>query len=376
MNSIEHIEFSPYKILTLSDHLNRLARNEDVFPVTVELDLVSFCTDNCWWCVDPKHMNISMKLETVLNILNELNLLGIKAIVYKGGGEPSLHKQFMEVIKTTRDYQFETGIVTNGQSLINDYEGIVKFVNYIRISIDGPTPESHQNIHNVDDFKRRIEGVKKIVKHRKKLNQRHPVIGLSFAMDYEMIPLIDKAIELGDSLEVDYILFRPPFFEEVGRQSTMTIAQGEKLRSAFTEAKKRYNGHLKIFIDYWVSDSESDQISSKKQSPRRGNIMQKGANGIEHITGRCLATPLMAIITADSNVYPCCNLRHLNTWCIGAIDYKQNISFETIWNSQQRKNILNRLQKIQCIAHCTHPLSKYNEAIEYLKSKQYHHGFV
>ena len=42
-------------------------------------------------------------------------------------------------------------------------------------------------------------------------------------MDYSLIDLIDKAIYCGDSLGVDYILLRPPFFEEVGRKNTMTI---------------------------------------------------------------------------------------------------------------------------------------------------------
>ena len=104
--------------------------------------------------------------------------------------------------------------------------------------------------------------------------------------------------------------------------------------------------------------------------------MAAGANGIEHVTGRCLASPLLAVVAADQTVYPCCNLRGLDEWAIGRVDYEAGVSFRAVWEGARRQTVMAAIQRVACLCHCTHPLSKYNEAIEYLRGSKYHGGFV
>lgn len=375
-DSFENIEFSPYKWVTHINELTTLAEGGDIFPITVELDLVAYCNHHCGWCVDPLHMQNTLERSFVSELLNELKSLGVEGIVFKGGGEPTLYKPFPDVIEEARKFGFEIGIVTNGSRLLKLYHEIVQNSGYLRVSIDGPTPESHQKIHGSNDFESIIEGTYKAVELRNNLCQRHPIIGFSFAMDYSLIGLVDKAINLGDSLGVDYILLRPPFFEEVGRKNTMTIQQKKGLFSAYERESKSYQGKMKVFIDYWISDSEASKFSSRCESPRRGRFMQQAANGIEHITKMCLASPLLAVITADKKVYPCCNLRFLKEWNVGTIDYKKGNTFKKLWKSDIRKKVIERIHNVECIKFCTHPMSRYNEVIEYLKTSQHHKGFV
>ncbi|MBS3134029.1 radical SAM protein [Candidatus Woesearchaeota archaeon] len=375
-DSFEDIELSPYKWVTHMDKLEAIARGEDISPVTVELDLVSYCNHNCGWCVDPKHMNHSLERIFVSQLLDELKELGIEGIVFKGGGEGTLHQSYAEILEETRGLGFEVGIVTNGSKLLELYDQITRNASYVRISIDGPTPESHQSIHRSNDFDNIVAGIKEIIQLRECLGQRHPIVGLSFAMDYSLIDFIGEAIKLGNNLGANYVFFRPPFFEEVGRQNTITVDQKRELLAAFERGKKDYNGKMKVFIDYWISDSEAEYFSSRGDSPRRGKYMQKGANGIEHITGRCLASPLLAVVAADRNVYPCCNLRFIEEWSIGKLDYGSGDTFERLWHGEKRKKIIDRIYRIECIGFCTHPMSKYNEVIEYLKTPRHHRGFV
>ena len=374
--SFRDVELSPYKWVTHFDRLKILAEGGDVFPVTIELDLVDYCNHNCGWCVDPAHKKNSLDRGFVSTLLDELKGLGIEGIVFKGGGEPTLYRFFPDVLEETRAKGFEVGVVTNGSRLPSLYSAIVKNANYIRTSIDGPTPESHKEIHRSDDFEAVVTGVCSLVGLRDELKQRHPIIGLSFAMDYQMIDLINSAINLGDKLGVDYTLFRPPFFEEVGRNNTMNTQQKGELLAAFERESRAYSGRMRIFIDYWVSDSEAGEFSSRGESPRRGGYMQKGTNGIEHVTGRCLASPLLAVVSADRKVYPCCNLRFLDEWNIGTVDYETGNTFEKLWHGQRRREVMDRIHRTECIKVCTHPLSRYNEVIEYLKSPMYHRGFV
>ncbi|MCP4368854.1 MAG: radical SAM protein [Deltaproteobacteria bacterium] len=376
IESIENIELSHYKWIAHIEKLTRLAKGKDVFPVTVELDLVSYCNHGCEWCVDPIHKHDTLDLSFVSELLNEFKILGIEGIVFKGGGEPTLYHLFADVIKEAKSLGFEVGIVTNGSKLEELYESIVQNASYLRVSIDGPTYESHRRIHKSNDFESIIKGVDKTVKLRNKLQKRHPIIGLSFAMDYSSVNLVGDAIGLGVKLNTNYVLLRPPFFDEVARKNTMTIDQKIDVLSVFEKKCDSYNGNMKILIDYWISDSETNALHSRDESPRRGKYIQQGANGLEHITCRCFASPLLAVVTADRKVYPCCNLRFIEDWNLGVIDYGKNNNFEKIWKSQKRKEIIDKIHMVKCIKYCTHPLSRYNEVIEYLRSKQFHKGFV
>lgn len=375
-DSFEDIELSQYKWATHLDKLKILANGEDIFPVTVELDLVSYCNHNCGWCVDPKHMSHSLDRKFVSELLEELKELGIEGIVFKGGGEGTLHPSYAGILEETRGLGFEVGIVTNGSRLLELYEPITTNASYVRVSVDGPTHESHRRIHRSNDFNDIVTGAKEMIQLRDRQGQRHPIVGLSFAMDYSLISLVGEAIKLGDEVGANYAFFRPPFLEEAGRENTMTAEQKRELLGAFEKGKRDYKGKTKVFIDYWISDSEAGYFSSRADSPRRGRYMQKGANGIEHITGRCLASPLLAVIAADKNVYPCCNLRFIEEWSIGVLNYENGDTFERLWHGEKRKEIMDKIHGIKCIRFCTHPMSRYNEVIEYLKSPQHHKGFV
>jgi MoaA/NifB/PqqE/SkfB family radical SAM enzyme len=374
--SFADVELSPYKWATHLDRLKSLAEGGDVFPVTVELDLVALCNHNCWWCVDPVHTGHVLDRAFVSQLLCELNGLGVEGIVYKGGGEPTLHPSFGEVLCETRRLGFEAGVVSNGSRLEHVYPAIVECASYLRVSIDGPTERSHHDIHGSHDFESIVRGVDAAVKLRTERAQRHPIIGLSFAMDYPMIELIPLAVRLGDELHVDYILLRPPFYEEVGRQPRMTADEKVELLGAFERERERYRGAVRIMIDYWISDADAEEIGSSGESPRRGKSLRRGANGIEHVVGRCLACPLLAVVTADQKVYPCCNLRAIERWAAGAIDYERGQTFEKVWLGAQRAQVMEQIHHIECIRHCTHPLSRYNEIIEYLSGPQFHKGFV
>ncbi len=375
-DSLSGVEFSPHKYLRHAQRLQALSEGRDVFPVTVELDPVDYCNHGCGWCVDARHGRTALELDFARQLLAEFRVLGVQGVVYKGGGEPTLHAAFAELLELAAKSELEVGVVTNGSRLDVFAEPLARWARYLRVSIDGPTAESHRDVHGSQDFDRILRGVAQVVAQRG--SRRHPVIGLSFAMDHVTAGLADEAVALGERLGVDYVLFRPPFFEEVGHASTMTTQQAREVRRAFEATRQNYHGPLRILVDHWISDREAaaELDEPSQPSPRRGPYLALGANGIEHVTGRCLASPLLAIVAADRTVYPCCNLRALDEWAVGRVDYDAGTTFRAVWEGEQRRRVMARIHQAACLRYCTHPLSKYNEAIEYLRGPQYHGGFV
>ena len=379
-DSIFDVEFSPYKYLVHWDKLNELASGKDVLPVTLELDISSKCTHKCKWCVDPpgSHEGLFMPLLTAISILGESRKLGVKGIVFKGGGESTLHPDFPRILKAASEQGFETGIVTNGSMLGSDeiIDSIVNYSSYVRVSVDGPDKESRILTHGADDIEVVINGLRKLVDGRGP--ERHPIIGATFCIDCSMEHLIDKCIDLGESAGIDYVLIRPPFCEEVGYSSSDSIDQIRNLISKILTAAQMHNGKTHIMAGNWVGDRESEETSILKNgaelSRRDLGIERKHYNGIEHTTGRCPASRLFLLITADGEVYGCCCLRKISGYSFGKIDYEKGITIETVLQGSQRAESISRMENAMCLKHCTHPLAKINEIIEYLKLPEKHHS--
>ena len=374
MTMLSDIEFSIFKWACHIERLRDLALGGDTYPVTVELDLVDYCNHHCGWCVDPRHGNTAMPYKTATGICIELSSLGVIGLVLKGGGEPTLHPEFAPILRFAREQGFDVGVVTNGSRLEVYSESLARYASYVRVSIDGPTSESHKAIHGSPDYEDILKGVRALVRRRAKA--RHPVIGLSFAVDFVHRSLVPAALDLGADLGADYVLLRPPFLEETGHVNYLTIDEKRAIFDAFALAVAGFRERCQVFVDYWVADSEWNDSCLPRHSPRRGARPNLRGNGVEHDVGRCLASPLVAVIAADATVYPCCNLRFLDNWSIGQIDYEAGRTFASLWSSTSRREIRNRIEQIECIRFCTHPLSRYNEVIEYLKSPQYHRGFL
>ncbi|MGB5053446.1 MAG: radical SAM/SPASM domain-containing protein [Nitrospirales bacterium] len=371
-------EFNPLKIWHHADRLQALAAGKDVAPVTVEVDPVSYCNHHCFWCVDPLHKRVTASRAFLWQLLEELaefevNGFGVHGIVFKGGGEPTLHPDFPDLMEKARMLGFEVGVVTNGSRLLKPgWAEALAQANYVRISIDGPTPETHQRIHGTNDFDQIVAGVEQLMSLRR---QRHPIVGLSFAMDHAIKPVVPEAISLGDKLGVDYVLIRPPFFEEVGRSSTMTATQAVDLRQALIGAAQAYAGPMAVLVGNWIGDAEraADQVSTLSSSGRR-TYQVESQLPIEHRLGKCWASPVLAVVAADGEVYGCCNLRYLNSWGFGRVDYENDVTFADLWGGMQRQQVFARMENTECISHCTHPLARYNEIIEVLRDQERPHS--
>lgn len=371
-------EFHPLKILHHVDRLQTLAAGRDVAPVTVEIDPVAYCNHSCPWCVDPVHYPTKMSEETFQSLVTELADFSVEGfrvegIVLKGGGEPTLHPTFGWMVETGVKSGFEVGVVTNGSRLAQWADVLGRQASYVRVSIDGPTPESHSRIHGSDDFEEIVAGVERLVAACN--GRRHPILGLSFAMDVHEIDLAEQAVQLGERLGVDYVLLRPPFFEEVGRKSTMTIDQAEEVRRRLRELVSGYRGRLDLLIGTWIGDAErrAGRQPSLDASGRRG-LHAAESLPIEHRTGRCPASPLLAVVAADGTVFGCCNLRALPEWRFGRLAYAEGVGFRAVWQGDLRRAVLARMHRTECINHCTHPLTRYNEMIEVMRDQERPHS--
>ena len=121
-------ELNALKIWRHADRLQALARDEDIAPVTLEIDPVAYCNHHCSWCVDPSHKPVTASRAFLWRLLDDVaawrvNGFGVRGIVFKGGGEPTLHPQFPALVEKASGLGFEVGVVTNGSRLLTPGTG-------------------------------------------------------------------------------------------------------------------------------------------------------------------------------------------------------------------------------------------------------------
>src|SRR5512139_1013314 len=85
-------------------------------PISINLDLTSACNFACPFCVDSKLIRIrkSLALENVKNTVDALHSHGLLSVILIGGGEPTLHRDFGEIVRYLKGKGLQIGIVTNG----------------------------------------------------------------------------------------------------------------------------------------------------------------------------------------------------------------------------------------------------------------------
>jgi hypothetical protein len=100
-------------------------------PVLVEIAPAGSCNASCPWCFFKDNRGGFIKREVMVEAIREMSILGVKAINWTGGGEPTLHPNFAEFVETANKLGIKQGLFTNGYLEIPHQEAFT----WIRISI-------------------------------------------------------------------------------------------------------------------------------------------------------------------------------------------------------------------------------------------------
>jgi sulfatase maturation enzyme AslB (radical SAM superfamily) len=93
-------------------------------------------------------------------------------------------------------------------------------------------------------------------------------------------------------------------------------------------------------------------------------------NKVDRPFNECLGHGLLGVIAANAKMYLCCQLRGVESWCIGDLNKE---SFAQIWNGPQRAAVAKSIDVLRC-PPCRY--TKYNEYLTYRKSEKLHKDFL
>ncbi len=263
-------------------------------PISINLDLTSACNFSCPFCVDSKLINAgkSLTLTEAKKTIDTLHSHGLLSVILIGGGEPTLHKDFGEIVHYIKSKRLQIGIVTNGSRLekIEAVAEALKEKDWIRISIDAAGEEAFQDLHQP---KNRVT-LRGTLEKAKKVKTRNPAVslGYSFVIVWDGVEIngrklhsnIDemaRSVGLAQGFSFDYVSFKPCLvrFKESQRETLLRNVEKTKerdiidqIQTHLEEARHLAGGRVKILESSNLKAMLNQETDRIKRQPKRCHL--------------------------------------------------------------------------------------------------------
>lgn len=145
------------------DRLSTLRGGVNPPPVHVKIVLSDLCNQDCGFCAyrmssglsnelfpqgGRKNPNRMIPVEKAEEIIDDCAELGVKAIQFTGGGEPTMHPDHLALFARAQAHGISTALVTNGVN-VDPTNPAVQAMKWIRVSVDAGSPDTYSKTRRV-----------------------------------------------------------------------------------------------------------------------------------------------------------------------------------------------------------------------------------
>src|SRR5690348_3580112 len=142
-------------------------------------------------------------------ILDDCAEIGVGAIEFTGGGEPTVHPDCIEIIGHAQKLGLQTGLVTNAVRLKDN--AVLRNLDWLRISLDAGTADTYERIRVSKQWPKVIENIRLAATFEK------PYVGVGFVVTQENYTELYLACFTMRELGVPYVRISAMFSEAGAR---------------------------------------------------------------------------------------------------------------------------------------------------------------
>ncbi|WP_440856500.1 radical SAM protein [Pseudomonas syringae] len=203
-----------------------------ISPRQVSIALTNICDLHCAYCYAPKH-KASLQTDQVLSWLKELDTEGCLGVGF-GGGEPTLHHDFVDICKRVAgETQLAVTFTTHGHrltpKLVDSLKGSIHFA---RISVDGVglTYEEHRG----KQFASLLRGLESIA--------TLSPFGINVVVNERTVIELDAMGELAEKVGASELLLLPQ------QATTAAGSMDQVVGRALQDWVSRYRGKVRLAV--------------------------------------------------------------------------------------------------------------------------------
>lgn len=336
--------FDKYKtVLSQTEHVKKFLDGKRPTAINFEIDLTNGCNHRCSFCqwghwIQTNRATLSGDI--VLKTLPELIKFGTKAITWTGGGEPTIHKDFFNILDKSFKLGLENGLLTNGSLLKEKYDRQILFqLTFLRFSMAGGNRKAYKKVQGRDDFDLVINNLNRIGLLKKKIKSK-TTLGVAFLANRENANSLEDFVEILIKSNCDYLQVRRDNYIKENEKVWWNENIGKKCDEL---AKYTRTKGLDILSEGYVSFQKFVDYPSK-----------------------CYAHSFVMAINAEGNVTFCKNTKDNPKFYIGNLNKK---TFSDIWlKSEINKKLEENINPRNCATFCKS--MQINTAIEDLINKK------
>lgn len=314
-------KYSSFKIVGFPDKLQSFRTGEITAPIYIRLKMTNLCNQKCFWCQYSSHLSDLHQIcdrtsqipsEKILSLIHEFSDMGIKAVLFSGGGEPLIHPIAHEAFDLCYELGLKYALITNGQNLSPVMAQHLKHASWVRLSVDYWDGESLNRFRGVSPsiFDRIMANWKNFINVKDDSCDAE----INFITTHENYQHIEEVCGLFKSLgshnarfcpmyNSDFVNYHAPIKDEVYRR--------------LDNARKLYqDDSFHIYSSY-------DNISLIP---------------LHRPYNKCYFCQINPVIAADQILYTCHDQAYSEIGRLGSVE---NTTFKKLWFSEETKRLLN-----------------------------------
>jgi MoaA/NifB/PqqE/SkfB family radical SAM enzyme len=330
------------KALCFPDRIEALKRGEHPSPVHLHIIVSDQCNLTCPGCAYRLPGYSSNELftwdkmlnrEAVDRVLYDCSTMGLRAVEFTGGGEPTVHPDLGRFLKVAKMLKLDSALITNGILLHRRQDDLISIVKdtcaWVRVSIDAATPDVYKRVRppvggNPRNFSDATEAVRDLRRNRD-LFGIGPTIGVGFVVQRENWEEIHAATRLARDLGADNI-----------RISGLFTPSGESYHAEYAEAAKDLEWRAIEDFDsphFRVYGRFSQKIRDLHDRP-------------DYLT--CHYQRFTTYLGADANLYRCCVTAYSTPGLLARLS-DHGMSLKKAWQSKEVRDRLENFDARACV---------------------------
>lgn len=307
-----------------------IKREKPPAPLTAMIHIAEHCNVRCEFCWHHSFLRKNplrpqrMETSTVLNMIQELALMGTTDITLSANGEPTIHPGFPEIVKSIKNAGMKLKVITNLSLLTPPIAKALAKTNLLVVNLAAIDEHSYQSIY-APKGKTTFANIQRNIKAMARLqNHGGPEIKIGFVITKNTYRHIPDIITIAEDCRVSSIRFKfmdpSPFTKPLILDSSdRQWLANEATKISRTQSSVKHN----LFdILNELTPQEKKQTTNKTSTNH----------------GRCFIGWIVININENGSVTLCCQNDQL---VVG--DWKKN-SLKEIWEGQKAQEYRNSLK--------------------------------
>lgn len=330
-----HFVLDAHKLAYHPDRVADLLAGRDVRPLYAEISPTANCNHRCLFCNFNYlgHKGIFPR-GRMPELVRELTEAGVKAIVFAGAGEPTLHPDTFDAVKAAHEAGVDVAMSTNGALLTPDMIGIMaETLTWVRFSISGGTPTSYARVHGCagSDLAKVLGNVTLVRTTRERLGTATTIGAQCVLVPENHRDVWDLAATL-KKRGADYFV----------------------IKHFYSHDENAYTPDMSFRTDAYLQELE-DMARELTDDGFACIVRGTGTLARSRPYTTCLGLPFILFIREDGELYTCFSHQEDQGTSLGNIG---KTPFADIWNGPRKTQVFehigSRIDKNMCQSNCRH----------------------